>query len=104
MPSFRSQPKNHKVVRVYIPDQADIEELAVHAVQTWNDEDMAASRAFGDQWVRENRTAVLKVPSVVTAGRESNLIFNTAHPQFGLITAGRREPVYWDARMFRLEK
>jgi hypothetical protein len=32
---------------------------------------MVASRAFGDRWLQENRTAILRVPSVITNGRES---------------------------------
>jgi len=97
-------PKNHKVVRIDIPGEVAIEEITVDAVPGWNAEDMVASRAFGDLWVQENRTAVLKVPSVVTGGRESNLVFNTEHLQFALITVGAAEEVYWDKRIFHSEK
>jgi len=50
------------------------------------------ARAFGDAWIRERRTAVLLVPSVV-ARREGNLLINPQHPDFGLIVAGSPEPV-----------
>ncbi len=66
-------PKNQRVVRVEIPDEVAIENVALNAVEGWDAEDMVASRAFGDRWIRENRTVVLKVPSVITRGRESNL-------------------------------
>jgi hypothetical protein len=36
-------------------------------------EDLRPSRAFGDRWIRANRTAVLRVPSVITTGRENRL-------------------------------
>ena len=94
-------PRNHCVVCIDIPDAVTIENVSPEALKGWQDEDMIASRAFGDRWIRESRSAVLRVPSVITGGRESNLVFNTQHPQFTLISAGLPEPVQWDRRMFR---
>ena len=37
--------------------------------------DLRVARAFGDVWIREERTAVLLVPSVV-ARREMNVLLN----------------------------
>lgn len=93
-------PKNHRVVRINIPDEVAIEIVAIGLINDWDAEDMVTSRAFGNQWIQENRTAVLKVPNVVTRGRENNLVLNTSHPQFSLISAEAPEPVYWDARLF----
>jgi RES domain-containing protein len=62
---------------------------------------MTRSRAFGDRWILENRTAILRVPSVITHGRENNIVFNPAHPEFALVKAGDPEPVHWDARLLR---
>jgi RES domain-containing protein len=94
-------PRNHKVIRIDIPDKVVVETLAITELPGWHAEDMRASRAFGDRWIRENRTAVLRVPSLITTGRENNLLFNPLHPQFALIEAGRPEPVHWDERLFR---
>jgi RES domain-containing protein len=94
-------PKNHRVIRIDIPDQVEIETVSITEVPGWNTEDMRASRAFGDRWIQENRTALLRVPSVITAGRENNLLFNPLHPQFLLIEADAPEPVVWDSRLFR---
>jgi len=94
-------PKNHRVIRIYIPDQVEIETVSTTEVPDWDAEDMRASRAFGDRWIQENRTAVLRVPSVITTGRENNLLFNPIHPQFSLIEAGGPETVNWDERLFR---
>jgi RES domain-containing protein len=93
-------PKNHKVIRIEIPDEVAIENVTADTVPGWDMEDMIASRAFGDHWIRENRTAVLKVPSVITRGRESNLVLNALHSQFSSVSAGKPEAVYWDARLF----
>ena len=94
-------PKNHRAIRIDIPDQVVIETVSTTEVPDWDAEDMRASRAFGDRWIQENRTAVLRVPSVITTGRENNLIFNPLHPQFSLIEAGGPEPINWDERLFR---
>ncbi len=94
-------PKNHMVVRINIPDEIKVEVVSVDLVKDWDAEDAAASRAFGDQWIKEARTAVMKVPSVMTQGLENNLVLNAAHPHFGLIKSKPPKPVYWDERLFR---
>ena len=65
----------------------------------WDCPDMRVARAFGDAWIRERRSTVLVVPSVV-ARREGNVLINPQHPDFSGIVAGRPEPVVWDARLF----
>jgi RES domain-containing protein len=97
-------PKNHRVIRIDIPDRAKIETVRLHALQDWDAEDMVVSRAFADQWIREARSAVLRVPNIVTQGREHNLVINPAHPQFSFISAGEPEAIVWDARLFRSAK
>ncbi len=94
-------PKNQRVVRIVIPEKVAVETVSIDRVEDWDAVDMKASRAFGDRWILENRTATLRVPSVITNGRENNIVFNPAHPQFALIKAGDPEPVHWDARLFR---
>jgi RES domain-containing protein len=94
-------PKNHRVVQIDIPEEIKVETVAIERIEGWDAADMIASRAFGDKWIESKRTAVLRVPSVITRGRDSNLVINPAHPQFPFITCGPAEPVYWDARLFR---
>jgi RES domain-containing protein len=94
-------PKNHRVIRIDIPDEVEIETVSSTELPDWDAEDMRTSRDFGDRWIQENRTAVLRVPSVITAGQENNLLLTTLHPQFSLIEAGAPKPVNWDERLFR---
>jgi RES domain-containing protein len=94
-------PKNHRVVRIVIPDNVTIETVSIDKVRNWDAEDMIASRAFGDRWIQENRTAILRVPSVITNGRESNIVFNPQHSEFALVRVDDPEPVHWDALLFR---
>jgi RES domain-containing protein len=94
-------PKQHRVVRIKVPDTLKVENVSINTVPGWDDEDMRASRAFGDRWLRESRSPILRVPSVITRGRENNVVCNPAHPDFGLIRASDPELVFWDARLFR---
>jgi len=94
-------PKNHRMVQINIPEEIKVETVSIEQIESWDAAEMIASRAFGDEWIESKRTAILRVPSVITRGRDSNLVINPAHPQFPLITHGVAEPVYWDARLFR---
>jgi RES domain-containing protein len=94
-------PKQHRVVRIEVPDRLKVETVSISTVPGWDDENMRASRAFGDRWLLENRSPILRVPSVITRGRENNILCNPAHPDFGLIRASDPELVFWDARLFR---
>jgi RES domain-containing protein len=97
--NLASPPKNHRVVRITIPVSVKIETLPASALPGWDAEDLIASRKFGDRWLKEMRSPVLRVPSVVTEGRENNIVINPHHPQFSLIRA-EPEPVLWDVRLF----
>jgi len=45
------------------------------------------SRSFLDQWLAEQRTAVLRAPNTVPHGREHNVLLNPEHLEFTCITA-----------------
>ena len=94
-------PKSHRVVRIEIPLGVKIESVVQEEVPGWDAEDAGASRIYGDEWIRSRRTAVLRVPSVITQGREYNLVLNSEHPDFKRIQAGTPEIVHWDARLFQ---
>ncbi len=57
-----------------------------------------SSKAIGDLWVREARSALLEVPSVIIPG-ESNYLINPAHPEFKRISVGKPEPFAFDPRL-----
>ncbi len=93
-------PKHHQVVRITIPDQVEIETISAPELPGWDAEDVATSRSFGDRWLQENRSAVLRVPSVVTEGREYNIAINPLHPQAVRIEVSAPELIRWDLRLF----
>ena len=92
-------PANDRFVSITIPDALAIETVDPAALPGWNDASLVASRAHGDRWYDERRSAALLVPSAVTT-IDRNVVINAAHPDFGQIMAWREQPVRWDARLF----
>lgn len=80
------------LTRIEIPDDLAIE------TAVWLD--MPHSQAFGDHWVHEKRSAVLRVPSIAVNQMESNFIFNPAHPDFSRIRHDPSQPFAFDPRYF----
>ena len=52
---------------------------------------------IGNRWVRRGRSAVLRVPSAITA--EPNYLLNPAHADFAKIVVGRPTVFRLDARL-----
>jgi RES domain-containing protein len=93
-------PKTHVAIEITIPVSLALERHNEDSLPAgWDHRDLRVARAFGDEWIRARRTAVLVVPSVV-ARREVNVLLNPRHPAFIEIVAGPPEPVIWDARLF----
>jgi len=53
---------------------------------------------IGDAWVREARSAVLALPSVIISG-EPNYLLNPAHPDFKMISICKPEMFAFDPRL-----
>lgn len=97
-------PRTQASVEITIPEGISVEILTPDALAGWDAADQLASRAYGDRWLEEHRTAVLLVPSVVTGGRERNVLLNPEHPDFARIVASPPENVFWDERLSRRSK
>ena len=59
-----------------------------------------AVQRIGDDWVAEQRSAVLRVPSVIVPS-EWNYLINPAHPDSAKIIIGPRQPVQFDPRLIK---
>ena len=93
-------PRTHVAIEIAIAATVSVEGHDESSLPAgWDHADLRVARAFGDAWIRERRSAVLVVPSVV-ARREGNLLLNPQHADFKKIVAGSPEPVVWDARLF----
>src|SRR5262249_50664791 len=57
-------------------------------------------RQLGDQWVANQESAVLRVPSAVIEA-EDNFLLNPNHPDFDKIVISPPEPFHYDPRLAR---
>lgn len=86
-------PRRHALVEITIPDTIATEIVAPEDLPGWDADDQIVSRAYGDRWLEEGRTAVLLVPSIVTRGREHNVLLNPEHRAFKKITVSKPQDV-----------
>jgi RES domain-containing protein len=84
-----------------IPDAMQTVTLDVKALPArWYETRDESLHRFGDEWIREGRSATLLVPSAAIRG-EWNVLMNPAHAEFSKIEFRNPEPFEFDARMFR---
>jgi RES domain-containing protein len=55
------------------------------------------TQEIGDRWIKEARSAVLRVPSVVTG--EPNYLLNPNHIDFSQIKIGNPKEFHFDGRL-----
>ncbi len=90
-------PLNQQWIKITIPVDTTYEVVTPHSLEGWDEE--STSKAFGDKWIREKRSCILIVPSLV-AREDNNILINEAHPQFPNIETSLNRPVVWDKRLF----
>lgn len=65
----------------------------------WTEEPPSRStQDLGDRWVRESRSVILEVPSVLIPG-ESNYLINPGHPEFRSVAIGPAEAFAFNPRL-----
>lgn len=94
-------PGPHHCARALVEDAIGIEVLQETDLPGWADEDAVVSRAFGDRWMDERRTAVLSVPAATARPYGRNLLLNPEHPDYSRIVLEPAVDVAWDTRLFR---
>ena len=93
-------PATHAYVVAKVPDGLTIERHDASSLSSgWDGDDPAVARRFGDQWLREGRSAVLVVPSVV-ARLECNALINPLHADARRLQVALSQKVIWDQRLF----
>lgn len=79
-------------------DDALVEKVAA-LPSDWTEEPPSPStKDIGDLWIREARSAVLELPSVIIP-EEPNYLLNLAHPDFRKIAIGKPVPFSFDPRL-----
>jgi len=97
----RSNLKKKVLLRANIPQNL-IDEPSINMLPGgWNQIPAAKnSQAYGDEWLREGKNPVLKIPSVVVP-LEYNYVINPAHKLFGTIDIVKAVPLPVDPRFFK---
>lgn len=92
-------PPNQHFIEITLPAGVTYEVVTKDILPGWSDRNCAAAKRFGSAWIRERRSAILFVPSVV-ARMEQNILISPAHPDASRIKAGLEQPIWWDRRLF----
>jgi RES domain-containing protein len=79
----------------YVLMKVDLAGLAVERLDVMPDD----PRAFGDLWLRERRSPVLRVPSMIIP-EDENLLFNPAHPLVHEARIVGTRPFAFDRRLW----
>jgi len=92
-------PKSQQSIKIQVPQGIEIEEIYKEDIPGWNAPDYVESRKYGDKWLKEERTAILVVPALVSP-EEKSVLFNPEHPDFKVITVSQPKDIIWDPRLF----
>ncbi len=87
--------RTYHYCRIEVPEEVQVENSDFPLDQL---ESEAATRGCGNQWWKQKRTALLRVPSAVTRV-DSNFLINPHHSQFPLLRVSAPELVWVDPRI-----
>jgi RES domain-containing protein len=73
-------PVKLQYLEILIPDPVKVARLAAGAWRKGWEKRVAITRAYGDKWLKDGRTAVLQVPSVVVP-ETWNVLINPVHAE-----------------------
>ncbi|AZO32365.1 RES family NAD+ phosphorylase [Mesorhizobium sp. M1B.F.Ca.ET.045.04.1.1] len=92
-------PPNQHYIEITIPRGTSYEVFSPPSLPGWDTMPATVSKAFGEKWCVERRSAILVVPSVI-ARLDNNILINPVCSEFRTITSSLHKPVYWDRRLF----
>lgn len=100
--TFATLPNDFVLLEILLPDNISIRTLDHNDLSVnWNKFPHHPETQFiGDQFIRDNVFAVMKVPSAVVQG-DFNYIINPYHSQFGGIKISAQLPFLFDQRLFK---
>ena len=92
-------PDGQQWIEISIPSGTSYEVVTPYSLRGWDNPSQNPSKKFGDRWVKEQRSAILIVPSIV-ARVDNNILLNEVHPEFKHLSTSLNQPVVWDSRLF----
>ncbi len=95
-------PPDFVMLTIHIPDSAGIKKISPSSLpENWNIfPPHVSTQQLGDDFIRENKFLVLRVPSAVTKG-DFNYLINTSHPEFEKVKVIAQEKFPFDMRIFK---
>jgi RES domain-containing protein len=96
------RPRSYQMLKVAVESAieppVEVEAVAIEDLpDTWKS-DEAATRAVGDAWLERGRTALLRVPSVLTP-ETWNWLLNPRHPDAARLRVVSAENPLYDSRL-----
>ena len=93
-------PDNYQLLAVEVPDHVRFDTIEEDRIaRGWRD-DPALTRKLGDEWLGENRTALVRVPSAIVPAAV-NWLLNPAHPDSGSVRIAGILQAPFDPRLFK---
>ena len=95
-------PDDYVMITIHIPDGIAAGQISETDLPTdWKDfPHPSSTQKFADNFVLENRYAILRIPSVVTQG-DYNILINPNHKDFSRIIITQIEKFPVDRRLFK---
>ncbi|MBU0765688.1 MAG: RES family NAD+ phosphorylase [Bacteroidetes bacterium] len=95
-------PTDYMMMTIIIPEEIKVGILKKEELpEDWNMfPHLESTQKLGDNFIRENKYCILKVPSVVTKG-DFNYLINPNHKEFGKIKIVGLEDFPFDLRIFK---
>ena len=95
-------PNDYKMLTINIPDNISVLEIDEDNLSKgWNAfPHPVFTQKYGDEFIRENKFCLLKIPSAVTKG-DFNILINPFHLEFRQIKIIKVEDFPFDRRIFK---
>lgn len=95
-------PSNLKLATITVDKKASVETIDIESLpKNWRSAPAPSTLAdIGSHWLHQNRSLILRVPSVVVAG-DFNALINPAHPDFKYVGIHAIVDYELDSRLLR---
>lgn len=90
-------PANYQLLRVVVPDDIVVEAIGAALPPDWREQKLT-SREIGDRWLDRAASALLRVPSAISA-TGNNYLLNPEHPDSGRIAVAEVIKASFDSRL-----
>ncbi|MEO7444488.1 MAG: RES family NAD+ phosphorylase [Ferruginibacter sp.] len=92
-------PPNHFLLTLQVPEKTSLRKISlVKLKQGWK-HDLEYTQWMGTEFLRNNKYAVLEVPSAIVDA-SSNFLLNPLHPDYKKISLTSSQPFEFDKRLF----